>query len=122
MIDLRKENMSIKTTLPATEVRKNFFDILNKVSQTNIPYTITVNGVPKVVLMNADEYDSWMETLDIMSNPETVKNIEESKKELARGEYMTLDELMKERNLMYVRDKSGEYTVVKKTPKKLKKK
>ena len=114
--------MSTKTTLPATEVRKNFFDILDKVSQTNVPYTITVKGKPKAVIMNAEEYESWMETLDIMSNPETVKGIEESKKELARGEYVTLDELMEERNLMFVRDKSGEYTVVKKSPKKRKKK
>lgn len=121
MIDLRKENMSTKTTLPATEVRKNFFDILDKVSQTNVPYTITVNGVPKVVLMNADEYDSWRETLEIMSNPELVKGIEESKREITRGEYVTLDELMEEKGLMFVRDKSSnDYTVVKK-PKKLKK-
>lgn len=114
--------MNIKTTLSATEVRNNFFDILDEVEQTNVPYTITRAGKPKAVIMNAEEYESWMETLDIMSNPETVKNIEESKRELARGEYVTLDELMKERNLMFVRDKSGEYTVVKKSPKKSKKK
>ncbi len=115
--------MSIKTTLPATEVRKNFFDILDEVSQTNVPYTITVNGVPKVVLMNAEEYESWTETLDIMSNPETVKNIEESKKELKEGKFITLDEYMVKNNLTFVRDKSSnEYAVVKKNPKKPNKK
>ncbi len=31
MLCLRKENMSIRTTLPATEVRKNFFDIIDKI-------------------------------------------------------------------------------------------
>lgn len=85
--------MRIKTTLPATEVRKNFFDILDEVSQTNVPYTITVNGVPKVVLMNADEYDSWQETLEIMSNPELVKGIEEGKKDLREGRYATFEEV-----------------------------
>ena len=114
--------MNIKTTLSATEVRNNFFDVLDKVGQTNIPYTITREGKPIAVIMNAEEYEGWIETLDIMSNPETVKNIEESKRELAQGEYVTLDELMKEQNLMYVRDKSGEYTVVKKAPKKHEKK
>ena len=114
--------MNTKTTLSATEARRDFFNILDKVGKTNVPFTITINGVPKVVIMNAEEFDSWQETLDIMSNPETVKNIEEAKKELARGEYITLDELMKERNLMIVRDKNGEYTVAKKSPKKRKNK
>ena len=75
--------MNIKTTLSATEVRNNFFEILDKVEQTNVPYTITRAGKPKAVIMNAEEYESWTETLDIMSDPETVKNIEESKKEMA---------------------------------------
>lgn len=122
MIGVRKENMSIKTTLPATEVRKNLFDIIDEVSQTNIPYTITVKGKPKVVIMNAEEYDSWRETLDIMSNPELVQGIEEGKKDLREGRYITLDEYMAKNKLAFIRDKSGEYTVVKtKTSKKNKK-
>lgn len=104
--------MNIKTTLPATEVRKNFFDILDKISQTSIPYTITLGGKPKAVIMNAEEYESWVETLDIMSNPETVKGIEEGKKDLREGRYITLDEYMSKNKLAFVRDKSGEYTVV----------
>ena len=110
--------MNIKTTLSATEVRKNFFDILDKVQKTNLPYTITLGGKPKAVIMNAEEYESWMETLDIMSNPETVKGIEEGKKDIAEGRYITLDELMKKGKLMFVRDKSGKaYEVVKKSSK-----
>ena len=91
-MDIERRKMNIKTTLSATEVRNNFFEILDKVEQTNVPYTITRAGKPKAVIMNAEEYESWAETLDIMSNPETVKNIEESKKELARGEYVTFEE------------------------------
>lgn len=114
--------MNIKTTLSATEVRKNFFDILDKISESNLPYTITLAGKPKVVIMNAEEYESWMETLDIMSNPETVRGIEEGKKDLREGRYITLDEYMARNKLAFVREKSGEYTVVStKKPKKSKK-
>lgn len=87
--------MNIKTTLPATEIRKDFFNVLNKVEKTNVPYTITVNGKPKAVIMNAEEYEGWMETLDIMSNPETVRGIEEGKKDLAEGRYSTFEEVFK---------------------------
>ena len=110
--------MNIKTTLSATEVRNNFFEILDEVEQTNVPYTITRAGKPKAVIMNAEEYESWVETLDIMSNPELVKGIEEGKKDLREGRYITLDELMKEENLMFVRDKSRHaYDVKKKNDK-----
>ena len=114
--------MNIKTTLPATEVRKNFFEILDKIAETNIPYTITLGGKPKAVIMNAEEYESWMETLDIMSNPELVKGIEEGKKDLREGRYITLDEYMAKNKMAFIRDKKGEYTVVStKKPKKNKK-
>lgn len=85
--------MNIKTTLPATEIRKDFFNVLDKVEKTNIPYTITVNGQPKAVIMNAEEYEGWLETMDIMSNPETVRGIEEGKKDLAEGRYSTFEEV-----------------------------
>jgi len=85
--------MNTKTTLSATEARQDFFNILDKVGKTNVPFTITINGVPKVVIMNAEEFDSWQETLDIMSNPELVKGIEESKKELKAGKYSTFEEV-----------------------------
>jgi len=45
--------MNIKTTKSATEVRNNFFDILDEVKGSGIPYTITKGGVPAAVLMNA---------------------------------------------------------------------
>lgn len=113
--------MSTKTTLPATEVRKNFFDILDAVSQVNMPYTITVKGKPKAVIMNAEEYESWVETLDIMSDPEAVRGIEEGLKDLREGKVTPLDKYMAKRNLAFVRDKSGEYKVTeKKTEKKQK--
>lgn len=85
--------MNIKTTLSATEARQDFFNILDKVGKTNVPFTITINGVPKVVIMNAEEFDSWQETLEIMSNPDLVKGIEESKKELKEGRYSTFEEV-----------------------------
>lgn len=97
----------MQTTLPATKIRKDFFNILDKVEKTNIPYTITVNGQPKAVIMNAEEYEGWLETMDIMSNSETVKGIEEGKKDLAEGRYSTFEEVfnMSPQNALAVADR-----------------
>lgn len=69
--------MNIKTTLSATEVRNDFFDTLDQIERSGLPYTITKAGKPVVVMMSAEEYESWQETLDIMSDPKAVKGIKE---------------------------------------------
>lgn len=99
--------MNIKTTLPATKIRKDFFNVLDRVEKTNIPYTITVNGQPKAVIMNAEEYEGWLETMDIISNPETVRGIEEGKKDLAEGRYSTFEEVfnMSPQNALSIADR-----------------
>ena len=85
--------MNIKTTLSATEARQDFFNILSKVEKTSVPFTITINGEPKAVIMNAEEYEGWLETMEIISDPELVKGIEESKKELREGKYYTFEQV-----------------------------
>lgn len=40
--------------------------------------------------------DEILETLDIMSNPETMRKIAEAEKQMKRGEVMDFDDLLKE--------------------------
>lgn len=85
--------MNIKTTKSATEVRKDFFDILDQVERSGVPYTVTKGGKPVVVMMSAEQYESWEETLDIMSDPELVKGIEEGLDDLKHGRTNTFEEV-----------------------------
>ena len=85
--------MKTKTTLSATDARKTFFDLINKVGKAGTPFTITVNGEPKAVLMNAEDFDSWEETLEIMSNPELVRGIEQGEKDIREGHYSSFEEV-----------------------------
>ncbi len=85
--------MNIKTTKSATEVRKDFFDILDQVERSSVPYTITKAGKPIVVMMSAEEYESWQETLDIMSDPELVAGIKEGLDDLKHGRTNTFEEV-----------------------------
>lgn len=109
--------MKIKTTLSATDARKNFFDLIDKVGKIGTPFKITVNGEPKAVLMNSEDFDSWEETLEIMSNPKLVKRIEQGEKDLREGRSITLEELMQKEGLTFVRDKSGQAYDVKRNTK-----
>ena len=73
------------TTLKATEARKNFFEILKNIDRPNRIYTITLDGVPKAVILSADEYESWLETMEIKSNPDLVREIKQAEKEFKKG-------------------------------------
>lgn len=55
--------------------------------------TITRHGKPAAVLISAAELDSLEETLDILSNPNALREIREAEAEMARGEYTTGEEM-----------------------------
>ena len=86
----------IETTLPATEVRKNFFKILEDVKKPNRIYTVTLDGKPKAVILSSEEYEAWRETIEIMSNPEIVKDLKEAEKDFKAGRYTPLEEVLRE--------------------------
>jgi len=86
----------IETTLPATEARRNFFKIIKGIDKPNQSYTITLEGRPKAVILSFDEYDSWVETLEILNNPKLMDEIKQAEKDFAKGEYIPLEEVLKE--------------------------
>lgn len=85
--------MDIKTTISSTEARQNFAEVIENVSNAGVRYTLTVNGKPKVIIVNAEEYDSWAETMDILSDPRMINKVRRAEKQLDRGEAVTLEEL-----------------------------
>jgi antitoxin YefM len=46
---------------------------------------VTRNGRPEAVVMGADEFESWVETLELLSNPKAVKSLKQGLKEAKTG-------------------------------------
>ncbi|MDP3794794.1 MAG: type II toxin-antitoxin system Phd/YefM family antitoxin [Candidatus Sungbacteria bacterium] len=88
--------MKQKTTLPISEARKKIFDIAQAVQKPDTHYILTEKGRPKAVILSAEEYDSLMETMEILSDPEVLEKIKTAEAEYARGVYVTWDELKEE--------------------------
>ena len=57
---------------------------------------ITRNGARVAVLLAAEDYDSLIETLEILGDPETMAEIRESERAGARGEVYSLDQVRAE--------------------------
>jgi len=89
-----------KTTISISEARKRIFEIADNVQSPNKVYTLTSDGKPKVVIMSAEEYESWLETMEVLTEfPDIQKDIVETEEAFDTGEYKnwpTLDDLKKE--------------------------
>jgi len=78
--------MDAKTTLSISEARKKIFEIAKKVQKLTIHYTLTEKGKPRVVVMSADEFESWQETVEVMKIfPALEKDIAKAEKEYQKG-------------------------------------
>lgn len=79
-----------------TQARKDLFHLCQEVQAPSSYITLTLQGQPKVVMMSSEEFDSIMETMEILSDPETLRNIREAERDIDEGHYVTLDQLKKE--------------------------
>jgi len=90
--------MDSKNTMSLTEARKRIFEICDAVQQPGVYYTLTENGKPKVVILSFEEYESIMETMDVMEEmPELAEDIKRVDRAVKSGEYKnwtTLEELL----------------------------
>lgn len=75
---------TLNSTLPANVARSNFYQILEEADDKLRQFTITLRGKAKAVVMSAAEFDGWLETLNIMSNPKLVASIKRGLKSKKR--------------------------------------
>ena len=87
--------MDIKKVLPLTEARRNIFQIIADIKKEGACYGLTERGRVVAVLIGADEFESWRETLAVMKDfPELDKSIAEAKKDWQNKNYISLDHVL----------------------------
>lgn len=84
------------TTLPLAEVRANLSKLVDEAVRTHQRIEVTRQGRRAVVILSADDYDSIMETLDILSDRGLMDELRTAEAEAERGETYTLDEVAAE--------------------------
>lgn len=83
--------MNSKTTLPISEARKRIFQIAEAVQKPGTRFIFTEKGIPKTVLISAEEYDSLMETMEILSDSKALSKIKKVEHEFEKGKYVSWD-------------------------------
>lgn len=73
------------TTASLTEVRERLSEIIDEVSTSGTEWIITRHGRPVAVIVGSDEYDSLIETLNILSDDDTMTALAEAEADIAAG-------------------------------------
>jgi len=63
--------------ISASEARKRLFPLLEQINTDHEPVRIT-SKAGDAVLMSADDYDSWQETVYLLRSPENARSLMEA--------------------------------------------
>ena len=81
--------------LPLAEAKAKLSQLVADVANTDEEVTITKNGRATAVLVSYEEFESWQETLAVLSDRELVKEIRTGLRQLKqeRGKLLTETQL-----------------------------
>ena len=81
-------------SITATDAKKRLLELIRDSDESFERYLITRNGEPRAVLMSVDDYEGWIETMEIMSDKEAMEEIRKARKELDAGKGIPFEKVL----------------------------
>jgi prevent-host-death family protein len=81
------------TVMPFTDARNRLSELIEEVERTHERVEITRHGYPVAVLISPDDLAALEETLDVLSSPESMRQLAESRAAIAAGDVLDADQL-----------------------------
>ncbi|OGI60738.1 hypothetical protein A2641_00330 [Candidatus Nomurabacteria bacterium RIFCSPHIGHO2_01_FULL_37_25] len=117
--------INTKTTISISEARRRIFDIADEVQAPNKVYSLTADGKPKAVIMSAEEYESWTETMEVLREcPDIFERVAESDRAVKTGDwsnFVSWEDVKKEWGLNVARNSKNKHDISNTSTKKRKK-
>lgn len=89
-------NRTMTITLPISQVRDDLPTLVANAKKLLNEYVITVKGHPLATLISYDEYESWKETNEILSDPVLMKSIKKGEKDIKAGRVSDWEDIKKQ--------------------------
>ena len=83
---------TIETYVPITQAKAKLLDIVRQLGDTNDTIAITKNGIPEAVMLSMRKFEGFLETIDILSDPELMRQLRGSAEDVKGGKLIDLDE------------------------------
>lgn len=80
-------------TLPLSEVKARFSELVEIVEGQQERVVVTRNGRPAAVLVSPDDLEELEETLTLTSDPELMEQVREGREQATRGEGASLEQI-----------------------------
>src|SRR3954454_12330030 len=74
------------STQSLASVKAHFSHVIDEVAGTHERVTVTKNGSPVAVILAVEDYESLVETLEILSDPKATVEIREAESQMNDGE------------------------------------
>ena len=74
------------TTLSTADARAGFSKLIESASTTHERFEVTRNGSRAAVILGADDYDALLETIEVLADPDTVREVRDALAEVAAGD------------------------------------
>jgi prevent-host-death family protein len=85
--------------VPFSDARSHLTELLDEIEEIHEHVVITRNGRPAAVVMSQNEYESLMETLEVLSDPDLMAALAESDEDVAAGRVQPWEEVKRELGL-----------------------
>ena len=72
-------------TLKASEAKTRFYELLKGIQNREDQVIVTREGEPAAVLLNYREFESLIETLEVLSDPKAMERIRRNRAYIKRG-------------------------------------
>lgn len=82
--------------VPFSVARATLSELLDELQTLQDHVVITRNGRPVAVLMSMDEWESWEETIEVLSDEETMEALKRSEEDVKAGRLVDWDEVKRE--------------------------
>lgn len=83
-------------TIPISEAKARIAELADRVAREHDHFTLTRNGRAEVMLISVAEYESMQETLDVLSDDETLADLRQSREDFAAGDTFSAAEVREE--------------------------
>ena len=85
--------MVMSETLPLAEIKAHLSEIVDRVEREHERVVLTRNGRPAAVIMSPADLEALEDTLDLLSDPEAMREIAEARNDVREGRSFSAEQL-----------------------------
>lgn len=86
------ENIMVNT-ITLKKLRPELPKVIHDIDSKLDRFIVTKRGKPVAIMMSVDDYEGLLETIEILSDKETVQRIKRAKQQIKSGKVVSIEEL-----------------------------